>query len=226
MKNVLASLAFPLLLMLGNTIYAQEFFRLKESIGMPLRSRNYVDAKGTPYYINDWSAGEIKQADGKIYKNMKLKYDQLEDDIIFKDTNGEELGFAMPVVEFKLNYSADGLQKTSLFRNGFAPFKGSSEKNYYEILYDGRIKLAKKNVKRIEQYREYNSAITTKSVIERIKYYTTKDNVLTEFKRDTKSVQQLFGDKSVAILEYINKNNLDLKKDVDLVKVFEFYDTF
>ncbi|WP_231490534.1 hypothetical protein [Pedobacter sp. Leaf170] len=225
MKNIFKCLVFILIMTSGNIASAQEFFRLKESIGMPLRSRNYIYTKGTPYFLTDWSAGEVKQADGKIYKDMKLKYDQLEDELIFKDSKGEELGFAIPVVEFKLNYTLDGLPKTSLFRNGFAPFKGSTEKNYYEILHDGRIKLAKKNVKRIEQYREYNSASTTKSVIERIKYYTIINNVLTEFKRDNKSIQQVFGEKSVSVLDYITKNNLDFKKDNDLIKVFAFYET-
>lgn len=222
MKRCFRIFAFLFFLTASNAVLAQEFFRLKESIGMPLRSRNYVDTKGSPYFLNTWSIGEIKQSDGTIVKNMNLKYDQLEDELIFKDNKGEELGFAVPVVEFRVDYTSEGIKKTSLFRNGFVPFRGSSEKNYYEILFDGHIKLAKKNVKRIEQYREYNSATTTKSVIERIKYYYYTTNVLIEFKRDNKSVQQAFGNKSTAALDFVNKENLDLKKDQDLIKLFDY----
>ena len=85
------------------------------------------------------------------------------------------------------------------------------------------MKLAKKNVKHIEQYREYNSATTTKSVIDRVKYYFYTTNQLKEFKRDVKSIQLAFGEKSPSVLKYIGENKFDLKKDDDLVKVFSFF---
>jgi len=223
MKPIFSVLAFLTLLI--STANAQEFFRLKESTGMPLRTRSYTDLKGSPYFLDSWNKGIIVQANGQSYKDVELKYDQLEDELIFRDQQGRELGFAIPVKEFKINYISDGSPKSALFRNGFEPFKGSTEKNYYEILYDGPVKLAKKNVKRIEQYREYNSAVTTKSVIERVKYYFYTTNQLKEFKRDVKSIQLAFGEKSPTVLKYIDENKLDLKKDDDLVKIFSFFST-
>ncbi|MGO4876524.1 hypothetical protein ACEN2P_07970 [Pedobacter psychrotolerans] len=225
MKLIYKSAIILYLLILTSDVYSQEFFRLKESMGMPLRSRVYNDIKGTPYFVDNWSKGIIKQANGQIFNDIELKYDQLEDEVIYKDINGKELGFAVPVIEFRIDYSFNGLKKSSLFRNGFEPFKGSTEKSYYEILYDGTFKLAKKNVKHIEQYREYNSAVTTKSIIERIKYYYFAKNTLVEFKRDNKSIQQAFGEKAPLILAYIKENDLDLKKDVDLINIFNFYNS-
>lgn len=223
MKRIFRVLAFLTLLI--STAKAQEFFRLKESMGMPLRTRSYTDLKGSPYFLDSWNKGIITQANGQSYKDVELKYDQLEDELIFRDQQGRELGFAIPVKEFKINYILEGVPKSSLFRNGFEPFKGSTEKNYYEILYDGPVKLAKKNVKHIEQYREYNSATTTKSVIERVKYYFYTANQLKEFKKDEKSVRLAFGEKSPTVLKYIDDNKLDLKKDTDLIKVFSFFST-
>ena len=223
MKQIFRALTFLTLLI--STANAQEFFRLKESMGMPLRSRSYSDLKGSPYFLDTWNKGIVMQVNGQSFKDVELKYDQLEDELIFKDQQGRELGFAVPVKEFKINYAFEGSPKSALFRNGFEPFKGSTEKNYYEILYDGPVKLAKKNVKHIEQYREYNSAITTKSVIERVKYYFYTTNKLTEFKRDVKSIQLAFGEKSTPVLKYIEENKLDLKKDSDLTKVFSFFST-
>lgn len=206
----------------ANCLKAQEFYRLKESIGMPLRSRSYLEVKGTPYFVNEWSKGIVKQYSGQSIKDINLKYDQVEDELIFKDQNGQELGFAAPVIEFKIDYVLDGVKKTSLFRSGFEPFKGSNEKNYYEVLLEGSVNLAKKNVKSIQLYREYNSATTTKSIISRTKYYFFITNKLTEFKRDTKSLQLAFGEKSSKILKYIEDNKLDLKNDDDLIKVFAY----
>jgi hypothetical protein len=192
---------------------------------MPLRSRNYVNLKGSPYFVNDWSKGVIKQSNGQSIKDVEVKYDQLQDELIFKDVNGQELGFAVPVVEFKIDYVVNGLAKSSLFRNGFEPFRGSTELSYYEVLYNGQLKLAKKNTKRVEEYREYNSAITTKSIIERTKYYYYTTNKLSEFNADNKSILKAFGESATPLLEYIKENKLNLKTEEDLIKMFNFYST-
>ncbi|TBO40390.1 hypothetical protein [Pedobacter kyonggii] len=224
MKRFINALIF-LTLSSISILNAQEFFRLKESIGMPLRSRSYVDLKGSPYFINTWSKGLIKQSNGQSIKDIDLKYDQLQDELIFKDAKGQELGFAVPVTEFKIDYIINGLAKSSLFRNGFEPFKGSTLLNYYEILYKGQLSLAKKNVKRIEEYREYNSATTTKSIIERVKYYYYSANKLFEFKRDNNSIKEAFGNSAIPLLAYIKENKFNLKNDEDLIKIFNFYST-
>jgi len=224
MKRFIKVLIFITFLSIS-IVNAQEFFRLKESIGMPLRSRSYVDLKGSPYFIDSWNKGMIKQSNGQSIKDIELKYDQLEDELIFKDAKGQELGFAIPVTEFKIDYVFNGLPKSSLFKNGFEPFRGSTQQNYYEILYTGHLKLAKKNVKRIEAYREYNSATITKSIIERVKYYYYTENKLFEFKRDNNSIKQAFGDYAIPLIAYVQENKLDLKNDEDLIKVFNFYST-
>jgi len=224
MKQFITTLAL-LTFLSTSFVNAQEFFRLKESIGMPLRSRNYVNLKGSPYFVNDWSKGVIKQSNGQSIKDIEVKYDQLQDELIFKDVNGQELGFAVPVIEFKIDYVVNGLAKSSLFRNGFEPFRGSTELSYYEVLYNGQLKLAKKNAKRVEEYREYNSATITKSIIERTKYYYYTANKLFEFNADNKSIMAAFGESATPLLEYIKENKLNLKKEEDLIKVFSFYST-
>ncbi|SFA43274.1 hypothetical protein SAMN04488511_103302 [Pedobacter suwonensis] len=224
MKNV-AKVLILFILSIINVVNAQEVFRLKESIGMPLRSRSYIDLKGSPYFVDIWSKGLVKQSNGQKLRDIDLKYDQLQDELIFKNTDGRELGFAVPVTEFKISYIINGSTKSSIFRNGFEPFKGSTAQNYYEILYEGKLSLAKKNVKRIEEYREYNSATITKSIIERVKYYYYKANKLSEFKRDTNSIKEAFGDHADSLLTYIRENKLDLKNDMDLIKIFDYYST-
>ncbi|RDC56681.1 hypothetical protein DU508_05585 [Pedobacter chinensis] len=91
MKQLSKILTLLIFLISTSDIYAQEFFRLKESIGMPLRFRTYVDLKGSPYFIDSWTKGIIKQSNGQISKNIELKYDQLEDELIFKNANGRSL---------------------------------------------------------------------------------------------------------------------------------------
>ncbi|RDC56680.1 hypothetical protein DU508_05580 [Pedobacter chinensis] len=62
-------------------------------------------------------------------------------------------------------------------------------------------------------------------MIERIKYYYYITNKLTEFKKDIKSIRQIFGEKATAVLAYIQDNKLDIKKEDDLINIFNFYST-
>lgn len=218
--KIIKTALFIITLLNMNSLMAQEFFRLKESIGMPLRSRNYSNLKGTPYFKDAWCKGIIKQENGQNIKDIELMYDQLEDQLTFKDLAGNAMAFAVPVVEFKLLCDND---KATLFRNGFEPFKSSEKNTYYQVLYDGPISLLKKDVKTIQQYREYNSATVTNTVIERIKYYVcSSPGKIVEFKRDGKALDLVFGERSPSVKKYIQDEKLDLKKDDDLIKAFAF----
>jgi hypothetical protein len=208
-----------------NLANAQNIVQLKESQGMPLRSKSYAEMKGNPYLTKSWSKAIVKQADGQVFKDIDVKYDQLEEQLIFKTASGQELGFAVPVTEFKISYEENGASTTKTFVNGFAPFRGSTDKTYYELLYDGSVKLLKKNIKQIESQRAYNSAVTTQTISERVKYYYALNNELVEFKRDAKFVNDAFGGKATAVQKYIKDNNLDLKKDEELIKAFAYFST-
>jgi hypothetical protein len=82
--------------------------------------------------------------------------------------------------------------------------------------------LLKKNAKVTEDYRDYNSAVSTRTVMDKIKYYYVADGKLAELKRDKKAIAAVFGEKGTSISTYIDANKIDLKNDDALVKVFQY----
>lgn len=198
--------------------------QLRDAQGVPVRAKSYGDIKGSPYLTTEWSKGTVKQENGQTYADVNVRYDLLEDQLLFKNGAGAELAFVIPVVEFKLTYDEKGTQVTKIYRNGFAPFEGSTDKTYYELLYDGTVKLVKKNLKKIESTQEYNSP-PTQNIVDRIKYFYVVNNGLVEFKRDTKSLVSAFGSKSTGLQQYMKDNKLNLKNDEDLIKIFTYFST-
>ena len=203
----------------------QNVVRVSNGVNRPnLMKKDDVDLKGSPYLTVGWATGTVKMANGQIHKDMDLRYNQLDDELTFKDTNGTELSFEQPVSEFSITILKEDKKQKRLFRNNFTPIKGTTNLAFYEILYDGTIKLVKKDFKYIESYQPFITEAVVKTVKEKIKYYSVIDNKLTEFKNNKKSLE-LFGSKKDKIQEYVDKDKLDLKTEADLIKVFAYSDS-
>jgi hypothetical protein len=195
--------------------------QLRDSQGLAVSTKSYGDTKGDPYLTKDWSTASVKLQNGQTYDGVNVRYNVLEDQLTFKTADGTEMAFATPVSEFKITYDEKGSPVTKVFRSGF---KGTTDKTFYEVLHDGTVKVLKKNGKQIETVQEYNSP-PTKSITDRIKYFYVLNNELVELKKDTKSLSAVFGSKSANVEKYIKENKLNVKKDEDLVKAFDYFST-
>ncbi|WP_204353196.1 hypothetical protein [Pedobacter yulinensis] len=202
--------------------WAQQLLNTNVSAGMPLRSRNYVELKGSPYRLEDWSAGTVRQEDGQVSKHMLLRYDEVADQLTFQNEKGVEMSFLVPVTEFELNSKAP--ETKSLFRKGFTGERDVKPTAFFEVVHDGKHKLLKKNFKFIQESRAYNSAVVTRTASDRVKYYVGTGTELSEFKRDAKSMTMLFGENWPPVNVFIRENKLNPKKDEDLKQIFMFAD--
>lgn len=201
--------------------YAQA--EIPDKTGQPLMTKGYVNLEGSPFFVNDWVNGSVTLANGSSFKNVQLKYNELEDVLYFKNGKNEEFMFAQPVQEFTLQIpKTDGLQQHH-FRNGY--LAGSNAKAYYEILSDGKAQLLKRSSKVIQEDKEYNSATVTQKIIESIKYYLFIDGKMNPVKKDKKSLFSILGNKTAELDNYIKANNLNIKDDDDLIKLINYYNS-
>ncbi|GGE58572.1 hypothetical protein EV200_103386 [Pedobacter psychrotolerans] len=222
MKNILSLIIT--LLSLQHSFAQQDILRLKNVVGKtPLRTQQYSEYVGSAFFSDVWSKGIVKDVNGTSIKDIELKYDELTDELLFRSNDGQELGFAVQVSQFEININTSGNLKKHFFKNGFPAIAKSSERSFFEILHNGKINLLKKNYKRVEESRAFNTATVTKTIINRLKYFTYDGFRITEFKRDIKSLQKVFGETSLVVIEYIKNQKLDIKNDDDLIKVLEFY---
>jgi len=196
----------------------------------PMKSMRYTDVHGSPFFNDNWLDAVIKLADGKLYKGVKLKYDQVLDEVFFLGQNDAVMAFKSPVLEFKMaTVSVDGLFNETYFVNGFVPIDGATEKSYYQkLVYENnsRIQLIKRTIKKIYESRVYNSAVTDKTV-EPIVYYYLSDGkaVLKRIKLDRKSIIAGIGNKQDELERFAETNKLNLKKEEDVIKLLIYYNS-
>lgn len=159
-KNVLV---LSLLLCVSHVyVYAQYQF-VPDMTGKQLTDAKYVDLTGTPYFIDQWLNGEVKLSDGKIIKPTEIKYDMVEDKLLFQ-AEGKIFEFSPPVLSFTL-HTKEGI-KTFVKKD-----QAGSVGGYFQVLNQGKIKLLKKNRKSILEVKGYNSANVNKTVDENKRYF-------------------------------------------------------
>ncbi|MFB9863776.1 hypothetical protein [Rufibacter immobilis] len=190
--------------------------------------KTYNGIKGNPYLFEDWADGKVKLENGTVYEGLKLQYDQLKDELIFSIEDARPKAFMHPVKEFSI-WEAGNKQETNakIFKNGFAPIDGASEKAFYEILTDGKISLLKRTTKTITEERANGNTFKTKQLNSTQKYYLADGTTLFKIKKDKKSVLEALQDKAKAaqLEAYISSKRINLKDDAGLTQAIAYYNS-
>lgn len=211
------------LCLMANIVNAQQL--LKDANGRPVFSRHYTDVQGSPYFSDSWLKGEVKLTNGETYKNMDLKYDQVSDELIFKNSKNEAMSFITPVSEFKLiNASASG-PETIDFRRGYKPADGNTEKSFYQVLSDGETPLLKRWSKKVVESKPYSSATVIKTFEQVQVYYLVKSGIPLKIRRDKKALLEVLKDYSTQLDEFIKANNINLKTESGLRMLVYYYNS-
>ena len=193
---------------------------LNDLQGKPLSEISFTDVVGTPYLYDGWTKGTVELVNGTFYKDLDLKFSLFTDELFFKNTKDETmLAFVLPVKSFLLDFES----QKSLYRNGFPEVDNFNKKAYYQVLYDGNLKLLFKSYKTVSEIKPYNSATTEKKFAENYSYYILKDDLMVKIRPSKKDFLELFKNKSAEMDAFIKTEKIDFKKNQDLTRTFEFY---
>jgi hypothetical protein len=208
-----------------NNSYAQATYG-QDVNGSPLKASRYVDINGSPYLVDTWQKGTVQLNNGQTY-NLDIKYDLIADDLMFKDKNGDSLTFVLPVKEFKMDYFANGVLQTHIFRSGYPAAGGNGgAETLYEVLYEGPLALLKKQTKSIwEETTTYGTANRTKNINTKTLYYVFNGKSMTPFRPQKKALLAALPEHADKMDQYIKTNRIDVSKDGELVRVFENLNT-
>ena len=223
-KNILASFLF-LFIFTSTGSYAQQSILLQDPTGNLIMLQQYVDVQGSPFYNPEWVNGNMTLVNNKVYKNVNTKYDQLKDKVYVKANNGDMILLGDKVKEFKLDYPVLGGTSEKKFRLGYYNVPDATAESYFEVLADGKTQLLKRATKIIQENKEYNSASSTKTFVEIVKYYIVTAGNGVQIKNNKKSILNAFADKQPLLESYIKDNNLNLKLDVDIARLVTYYNT-
>ena len=195
---------------------------LQDVQGRPIMEISYTDIKGTPFLFDDWVSGIVILGNGETFNNVPLKYNVFDEKLYFKNPkNNELLEFVQPVKSFKFNE----LKGAGVFSKGFPAIDRFNSETFYDVLFDGKVKLLNKKYKTVLEVRPYNSATVEKSFVDRNDYYIVKGNKIERIKNSRKDFLDIFSDKSAQIDAFIKKEKINFKNNDDLVKVFNYFES-
>jgi hypothetical protein len=185
---------------------------------------HYEEIEGNPYLYDTWLLGVAKLSDGNTYKDIFLKYDVVNNMLIFKySLKDSALAFKVAPVEFVLQ-SPDDAGRSMYFCNGFAATDGADNKTFYCVMSQGTVKLLKRVKKEIQvSSGEMNGNLKKRTILESDSYYIARGDTPVKFKKDKKAILNVLSDQAVQLQKYISDNNLDLKKDDDLKQLIDHY---
>lgn len=178
---------------------------------------------GIPYLDAEFSEGTLYLSDGKVVEDWKFRYNAYHDGMEFMDKNEKVYSLAYP----------DKMERLSIQGKEFVHLTylvdGVLEKGYFAILFSGKdVTLYKKYVCSLVEP-NYTTALDTGPKDARfshdVEYYVVFGNENPHtFKLNRRKVSKLFEGKEKVMKNFMKDNNLSVKNEFDLVKVFNHYD--
>lgn len=160
--------------------------------GQVLRENKYVDVQGSPYLDEAWKPGVLISSKGKAYPNNQVRFDAYGGEVEYQQKEKAYRMNPRELHEFKILNGVDTLR----FKNGFAAANSNTPETYYQVLYDGSVKLLKQLKITMNESKAYNSATATKTFSRQELYFVNKpDGSLQRIQRNRKSILSAFPDK-------------------------------
>ena len=182
---------------------------------------NYQDISGSPYLNDELVLGQVifKKGDSAEYY---LRYDIYADEIEYLKNKSLYSVINMPALDH-INLNEQRIVYQTYYENG----KQSS--GFLLQLVTNKCSLYQKLGVKFQdsqpgQSMPFREATPTRFKSTPIKWYFSTDNsTITQFNPDNAGLKQVFAEHFTELKAYIKANKLKIKKEDDLVALFEYY---
>ena len=141
--------------------------------------------EGSAFFSDEWLKGKFYSSDGKVYDNLALKIDLVENEIYFLNDQSQELILKTPVKQIILSNIVTGQSFTFIKTDQLCQ---TNPRTWFQVLDTGKALLLKSQPKQVTEYKPYGSATTEEKITTSINYYLLyKQECLT-----IKSAQELW----------------------------------
>jgi len=173
--------------------------------------------EGHPYFfLQELSKGSITY-DNVLFDNVELLYDEVKDWVILQDST------------HRIQLVSQRLQAFTIFNQPFARLEKDAatpivSTGFYQVLYDGEIKLYKKEIKIITE--KFTNTPELKVLFEKVFYYYIKKGNRFYPIVKKKDFLKILNDKGKEINDFISIERLNFRKDKDntLTKLVAYYE--
>jgi hypothetical protein len=179
---------------------------------------------GYPFLLKDWADGVVVLDNNKNIP-AKLKVDVYADHVLFQDKNGQGLELKNKYNSVTLNTADKDISDISplVFVSGYPETGKQSDTSIYQLIADGKVKLLKYYKKEIAEHREDTSSVITSRYRLIRSYYIFGNNRLRQVLPNKKSFLKALDDRGGQLESYLQTNNINFDGDMELKKLFDWY---
>ncbi len=180
-------------------------------------------ADGHPYFKSaDWIRGSVT-LNGETFSGVNLNYDIYNDNLIYLDESRG--GIRIRILLNKNQVKNFTIEDHTFIRVELPSDNGMPKKQYFEVLYEGKVGLLKKWTKKFETmatqdrpYGRYSDPGIT--------CYIMKDGEFSKITTNS-SLIKILDDKKNEINKYIKENRIRVRKATDqqMIGLFRYYDS-
>ena len=193
--------------------------------GIPLPPGKVI---GDTYLSQSWKKSVILlYKEDKLLEGYEVRYDVYADELEVKTNKGIKVLKGRDIKSFMWTDSA---QLDPYYFVNAADYKreGAPLAGFFEVLVDGQMPLFKKTRLTVKKA-NYNVALDVGSRDDKIlkvhEYFLARSGEVMEVPTSRKKITSVFSPKGDDVTKFMNANDLSVKKEIDLVHIFEFYNS-
>ncbi|WP_340074431.1 hypothetical protein [Leptobacterium sp. I13] len=188
-----------------------------------LSSVSYKEPKrvteGDVYLFSKWEDAELYSKTGKKYKILGINYNVKNDRFEIKVAKDSVFVIAPNYIDY--------VDVNDVLYKKYDKSVNNLE-GYYEIVYKGnKLSLLKKhNVRLVKgKMNPLNGIVDPDKYYLYYDYYIQKVDQVKEIILKEKTINKFLGNKIELINKYVKSNNLSYKKEKDIIRILEYYDS-
>jgi len=183
-----------------------------------------VETEGSPLFIDKWSLGWIRLADGRFFAGAPLELDLEKQIVHYKRSDGSEIEVEPGQVhQLAILDTVAGAAVAYQFACGFPPLDNQSETSFYLLLDSGKVWFLESMQKKIYKERDDFSGINRREYKLYNEFYVFKGEKMTRIKKDSKFLLELTNDKHDQMEAYLNKNKVSFRSVEDIRQFIHYY---
>lgn len=186
----------------------------------------YEGVKGSPFYLDDWVKGAVIMQNGQKAENIQLKFNAYENELLMHQSNTRIVYIPKEQIN-SFSLLNPGTNREVIFQN-LPHHKKADQKHFYKLLFKGTVSLYQDIIVVFEKA-DYQGGYSNDKTFDEFKtyshyYYKSEpDSEFHKLKTTSSSISKAFPGHSAEIKKFIDREDINLKNEKDIVKVFNYH---
>ncbi|WP_439505318.1 hypothetical protein [Sediminibacterium sp.] len=191
---------------------------LKDANGVDLRSAAATIDNTAYLFHPDYLKARLYTKEGKLLSDVKYKLLLQDSRLFYLGSDGSDMEVISPIIRVEFDMPNGSVV---VFEKGFQPIDNLTDKNFYQVLVEGKAKLLLDTKFFTETKQVYGTGAVT-NTDKLLNYYGVYGTKIVKLSK-AEDALTLMDDKHDAISEFLKKEKTKFKKQADLINLFNYY---